>query len=130
MQSNPLLVVLYSEDKIVRGDREMLCDKCGQHAATVKFVQIENDHKTELHLCQSCAQGYTNFSTGFDLQHLLPSMFQAGKLGQKLKQGPAVKTCSMRRSLLDIQRQVDWVQRCYQVFRMLNPKAQVHGSVP
>jgi protein arginine kinase activator len=98
----------------------------------VKFVQIENDHKTELHLCQSCAQGYTNFSTGFDLQHLLSSMFQAGKLGQKLKQGPAVKTCSTcGRSLLDIQKTGRLgCGDCYQVFSdALNPVLRrLHGS--
>ena len=51
----------------------MLCDKCGQNEATVKFVQIENNKKTELHLCRDCAQGYTSFSPGFDLQQLLSS---------------------------------------------------------
>lgn len=110
----------------------MLCDKCGQDEATVKFVQIENNHKTELHLCQDCAQGYTNFSTGFDLQHLLSSMFQPGKLGQKSKQDQPVKKCATCGwSLLDVQKTGRLgCGNCYEVFSdELNPVLRrLHGS--
>lgn len=110
----------------------MLCDKCGQHEATVKFVQIENNHRTELHLCQNCAQGYTNFSTGFDLQHLLSSMFQPGSLGQKFGQSQTMKRCpTCNRTIADVQKSGRLgCSTCYEVFHdELNPVLRrLHGS--
>lgn len=110
----------------------MLCDKCGQHEANVKFVQIENNKKTELHLCQSCAQGYTNFTIGFDLQNLLSSMFQLGTPAQKLGQSQHLKKCSTcGLSILDIQKRGRLgCSTCYEVFRdELGPVLRrLHGS--
>lgn len=110
----------------------MLCDRCGQHEATVKFVQIENNNKTELHLCQNCAQGYTNFSTGFDLQHLLSSMFQSGKLGQKFGQGQSLKKCpTCGRTIADVQKTGRLgCNSCYEVFHdeLNSVLRRLHGS--
>lgn len=110
----------------------MLCEKCGAHEANVKFVQIEGNNKTELHLCQECAQGYTNFSTGFDLQHLLSSMFQSVKAGQKFGQSQNLKTCpTCRRTILDVQKTGRLgCGSCYEMFHdELNPVLRrLHGS--
>ncbi|HHT68831.1 MAG TPA: hypothetical protein GXZ85_06195 [Firmicutes bacterium] len=110
----------------------MLCERCGENTATVKFVQIENNNKTELHLCQSCAQGYTNFSTGFDLQHLLSGMFQSGTLGQQLSPSRPVKKCpTCGRTILDVQKTGRLgCGSCYEVFYdELNPVLRrLHGS--
>lgn len=110
----------------------MLCEKCGEHEATVKFVQIENNKKTELHLCQYCTQGYTNFSTGFDLQHLLSSMFQSAKTGLQHSQSQALKKCpTCGRTILDVQQTGRFgCSRCYEVFHdELNPVLRrLHGS--
>lgn len=81
----------------------MLCEKCGQNEATVKFVKIENNNRTELRLCQSCAQGHTGFSLGFDFPQVLSSLFQhtsfqTGKVHEEEK----CPTCGL--SLLDIQK--------------------------
>ena len=110
----------------------MVREKCGEHEATVKFVQIENNSKTELHLCQNCAQGYTNFSTGFDLQHLLSSMFQSVKAGQKLGQSQNLKTCpTCARTIVDVQKTGRLgCSSCYEVFHdELEPVLRrLHGS--
>lgn len=110
----------------------MLCEKCGEHEATVRFVQIENNQKTEWHLCQSCAQGYTNFSTGFDLQHLLSSMFQSEKMGQQMTQSRPSKKCSTcGQTIFDVQKSGRLgCSDCYEVFHdELNPVLRrVHGS--
>lgn len=98
----------------------------------MKFVQIENNHRTELHLCQNCAQGYTNFSTGFDLQHLLSSMFQPGSLGQKFGQSQTMKRCpTCNRTIADVQKSGRLgCSTCYEVFHdELNPVLRrLHGS--
>ncbi|HAI51996.1 MAG: UvrB/UvrC motif-containing protein [Limnochordia bacterium] len=110
----------------------MLCDKCGQNEATVKFVQIENNKKTELHLCRDCAQGYTSFSPGFDLQQLLSSLFQSLSLGQKTAPAVAAKKCpTCGRTLGDIQQTGRLgCSSCYEVFREeLSPVLRrLHGS--
>lgn len=110
----------------------MLCEKCGQHEANVKFVQIENNDRTELHLCQNCAQGYTGFSIGFDLQHLLSSMFQPGILGAKLAQSQGMKECTTcGRTLADVQKNGRLgCSTCYDIFKdELNPVLRrLHGS--
>ena len=110
----------------------MLCEKCGQNEATVKFVQIENNNRTELRLCQECAQGYTNFSTGFDLQHLLSSLFQSAKMGQTLSPSQPVKKCpTCGRSIFDVQKTGRLgCSDCYEVFHdELNPVLRrIHGS--
>lgn len=110
----------------------MLCEKCGEHEANVRFVQIENNNKTELHLCQYCAQGYTSFSTGFNLQHLLSSMFQPAKVGQKLTPGQTLKKCpTCKRTIADVQKTGRFgCSTCYEVFHdELNPVLRrLHGS--
>lgn len=110
----------------------MLCEKCGQHEATVKFVQIENNNKTELRLCQACAQGYTSFSTGFNLQHLLSSMFQTGNVGQSLSPSQQLKQCpTCGRTILDVQKTGRFgCSSCYEVFKdELSPVLRrLHGS--
>lgn len=110
----------------------MLCDKCGQNEATVKFVQIENNKKTELHLCRDCAQGYPSFTPGFDLQQLLSSLFQSAFLGQKSAPSVAAKHCpTCGRNIADIQKTGRLgCGSCYQVFQEeLNPVLRrLHGS--
>ncbi len=109
----------------------MLCEKCGINEATVRFVKIENNNQTELHLCQSCAQGYTGFSVGLDLENILSSLFQEGPLRSKIRQKE--KTCELcGRTLADVQKSGRLgCSQCYETFRdELNPVLRrVHGSV-
>lgn len=45
----------------------MMCEICGIREATIKFTQIINTKKKELHLCKNCAEekGYTDPLTAF-----------------------------------------------------------------
>lgn len=110
----------------------MLCEKCGKNEANVKIVQIENNKRTELHLCQECAQDHPGFSLGFDLENILSSMFQHGALAGKIGQAKSLKQCSTCGSTLtDIQKKGRLgCSDCYQVFRdELHPVfRRLHGS--
>lgn len=107
----------------------MLCEKCGQSPATVRFVKIENNNKTELHLCQACAQGYTGFAAGFDLPNVLASMFEHPKVRSGSQGEKQCPTCKLTMS--DIQRAGQLgCSDCYTTFR---PEINVllrriHGS--
>ncbi len=34
----------------------MMCDRCGQHPASIFLTKVVNGQKTEMHLCKHCAQ--------------------------------------------------------------------------
>ena len=46
----------------------MLCENAAE-SSHCRFVKVENGHKTEVNLCQSCAQGYSSgFAAGFNIK--------------------------------------------------------------
>ena len=47
----------------------MLCEKCGEKEANVRYTQIINGVKKEMHLCDKCANelGIGNMSMNFDM---------------------------------------------------------------
>jgi len=47
----------------------MKCEKCGENTANVKYTQIVNGVKKEMHLCEQCAEelGIGNMSMNFDM---------------------------------------------------------------
>lgn len=56
----------------------MKCQRCQQNEATVHYTQVVNGEKTEIHLCEQCAEqeGYMNFSKdNMSIHQLLTSMF-------------------------------------------------------
>lgn len=110
----------------------MLCEKCGQQDASVKFVQIENNKRTEHYLCKNCAQGQTNFTLGLDLQQLLSTMFQPGTLTPKVDQSQSKKQCdTCGRTLFDIQKNGRLgCGTCYDVFQgeLHSVLRKIHGS--
>lgn len=56
----------------------MLCSECNKKPATLHFTQIVNGKKTEVNVCEICAQkkGYlTNSDETFSLHELLTSLF-------------------------------------------------------
>jgi UvrB/uvrC motif. len=59
----------------------MLCDDCQKRPATLHFTKIVNGEKTEIHLCQVCAQekGHLfmfNPSSNLSINNLLAGLFQ------------------------------------------------------
>ncbi len=53
----------------------MMCEQCGENAASVHVTKIHNGHKVEMHLCHDCAQQGGEFSSGIDFQNMLASLF-------------------------------------------------------
>ncbi|MBP2655264.1 MAG: UvrB/UvrC protein [Firmicutes bacterium] len=57
----------------------MLCDDCKERPVSVHITKINNNQKTEKHLCEQCAQKYgeIQFSTDnqFSVQDFLKGMF-------------------------------------------------------
>ncbi|WLR41955.1 UvrB/UvrC motif-containing protein [Bacillus carboniphilus] len=54
----------------------MVCQECKERPATLHFTKIINGEKTEIHLCEKCAQENSNFSSinnnaGFTIHNLL-----------------------------------------------------------
>ncbi|NMB45379.1 MAG: hypothetical protein GX998_03085 [Firmicutes bacterium] len=75
----------------------MLCEECRKHPATVHITKIVNNMKTEVHLCQECAQakGELTFVSqpAFTFQDFLTGMLQHA---QTISPGPAVETAMGR----------------------------------
>jgi len=97
----------------------MLCEKCGQNPATVRFVKVENGHKTEVNLCQQCAQGYSSgFAVGFDLQSILANLFDAPKVWGTVAPPDQRRCPTCGSSLADIQKRAQLgCSECYRVFQ-------------
>lgn len=60
----------------------MLCDDCKERPASVHITKINNNQKSEKHLCDKCAQksGEVNYSghNDFSVQDFLKGMFTQG----------------------------------------------------
>lgn len=58
----------------------MVCQECKENPATMHFTKINNGQKTEIHLCEKCAQEkgeifmFNNYST-FSINNLLSGLF-------------------------------------------------------
>ena len=71
-------------EKIKKGLKYMLCQKCQQREANVRLTKIINGVQTNLFLCQQCAEeeGQMPFmSMGSTLPQLLSSMFNTQPIG-------------------------------------------------
>ncbi len=118
----------------------MLCEKCGQNPATVRFIKVENGHKTEVNLCQACAQGYSSgFAAGFNLQNILANMFDLPKVWGTVSPPDQRRCPTCHSSLADIQQRAQLgCSDCYTVFqgevdtilRRIHSTTQHVGKVP
>lgn len=57
----------------------MICQECNQKPATLHFTKIVNGEKTEVHLCEKCAQEkgdmfMINAASGFSINNLLAGL--------------------------------------------------------
>ncbi|NLM39598.1 MAG: hypothetical protein GX205_06030 [Firmicutes bacterium] len=97
----------------------MLCEKCGLQPATVRVVQVENGFKTEINLCQGCAQSYSSgFVGGFDLQNILANMFDLPKMWGKVTAVDDRRCPTCGSTLQDIQKRAQLgCSDCYDVYR-------------
>ncbi|MGI6566729.1 MAG: UvrB/UvrC motif-containing protein [Limnochordia bacterium] len=69
----------------------LLCEECRKRPAAVHITKIVNNVKTEMHLCQECAQTKGELNMSFEpsltFENFLKGMLQQA---QALSQGPAV----------------------------------------
>lgn len=61
----------------------MFCEECGNKQATVHMKKIINNHITEFHLCEECAQKNSNinFDTSFSIQNFLAGLLDSSYEG-------------------------------------------------
>ena len=76
----------------------MLCEKCQKRPSTVHLTKIVNGNKTEMNLCEICAQENNAATFGLEpnwmLQNLFADLFSQPMSGNKLvrqETGPQIK---------------------------------------
>ncbi|OCA81051.1 hypothetical protein A8F94_23210 [Bacillus sp. FJAT-27225] len=74
----------------------MICEECNQRPATMHFTRVVNGEKTEVHLCQHCAQEKGDMfmmhgSSGFSLNNLLAGLLNFNTAYQHPGQGTIKK---------------------------------------
>ncbi|WP_432404624.1 UvrB/UvrC motif-containing protein [Wukongibacter sp. M2B1] len=57
----------------------MICEKCNQNKATVHVTKIQNNKKTELHLCEECARKTQDmsFENPFTINNFLTGLLDS-----------------------------------------------------
>lgn len=77
----------------------MLCQQCQKRPATVHFTKIVNNHKTELYLCEECANQKGDFKVfvPFSINDLLTSFLDMGKAAVPVENQGLIrcKSCGM-----------------------------------
>lgn len=70
--------------------KNLICQECNQRPATLRFTKIINGEKTEIHICEKCAQEkgemfMFNAGSGFSISNLLAGLlnFETGFQGKK-----------------------------------------------
>jgi protein arginine kinase activator len=71
----------------------MICQECNQRPAALHFTKIVNGEKTEVHLCEKCAQEkgdmfVFNGGSGFAFNNLLAGLLNIDPSFQKPEQNP------------------------------------------
>lgn len=71
----------------------MICEECQMRPATLHFTKIINGEKTEIHLCEQCAQEKGNLfminqSPSLSINHLLAGLFNVTPGFQQTQQMP------------------------------------------
>ena len=71
----------------------MICQECNQKPATLHFTKIVNGEKTEIHLCEKCAQEkgesfMLNGGSGFTFTNLLAGLLNIEPSFQQSNQDP------------------------------------------
>ena len=113
----------------------MLCQNCGKNDATTHIKRIVNSERTEMHLCQSCAEnmGYSDLFNDFGLFNM-GNMFSNFLSDFPLAIGSNTKTvrCEKCGSSFDdiVTSGTIGCSNCYKVFydRLLPSIQRIHGK--
>ncbi|RFU61368.1 UvrB/UvrC motif-containing protein [Peribacillus glennii] len=79
----------------------MICEECNERPATMHFTKIINGKKTEVHMCERCAQEkgemfMLNGGPGFSINNLLAGLFNIDPGFQQAKANALPKTEVLR----------------------------------
>lgn len=112
----------------------MLCDECKKRPACVHITKVNNNQKTEKHLCEYCAQQTGEFtfssSAGLSVQDLLKGMFSHGVVDTQQKAAAACPNCGMTYNDFSHNGQIG-CSVCYATFadRLEQMLRRIHGAI-
>ncbi|GEL78097.1 UvrB/UvrC motif-containing protein [Tenuibacillus multivorans] len=115
----------------------MKCQRCHENEATIHYTQVINSEKTEVHLCEQCAEqeGYMNFNEDhFSIHQMLTNMFpfdQTMNHQQKVQTQESLRCDRCGTTYQEFrQRGKFGCSKCYQAFESyLDPIfKRVHGG--
>lgn len=111
----------------------MICDDCQKRPACVHITKVNNNQKTERHLCEHCAQkaGEFNFSSdaGLSVQDLLKGMFSQGYVEPPQRTVTTCPNCGMSYSDFSHNGKIG-CSVCYSTFtdRLERMMRRIHGA--
>lgn len=111
----------------------MLCEDCQKRPACVHITKVNNNFKTEKHLCEHCAQKAGEFSfsadAGLSVQDLLKGMFSQGFVEAQPKTVSVCPNCSMSYSDFSHNGKIG-CSVCYSTFsdRLERMMRRIHGA--
>ncbi|MDH7577121.1 MAG: UvrB/UvrC motif-containing protein [Bacillota bacterium] len=77
----------------------MYCEECGERPATVHLTKIQNNKKTELHLCEECARHNHEFpfnlEPNFSIHKFLAGLLDGAPLGVTPVASPQCPKCKL-----------------------------------
>ncbi|NLN17204.1 MAG: hypothetical protein GX182_07815 [Firmicutes bacterium] len=74
----------------------MLCDECRQRPAVVHITKIVNNVRSEVHLCEKCAQGREEFAeASFGFPKLIASLFDWGPAVPGVRRDVQCESCGL-----------------------------------
>ena len=111
----------------------MLCEECQKRQACVHITKVNNNHKTEKHLCEYCAHQAGEFSfssdAGLSVQDLLKGMFSQGFVEPQHKSLLECPNCGMAYSDFRHNGKIG-CSVCYSTFadRLERMMRRIHGA--
>ncbi|MEW6725189.1 MAG: UvrB/UvrC motif-containing protein [Bacillota bacterium] len=110
----------------------MLCQECRKRPATLHYTKIINGQKTELHLCQECAEEHKDLmEASFAFPNFVAGLMNPGFLGKQLPGSGDVRcpTCGLTYQQFASSGRLGCGE-CYQHFdeRMEPLLRRIHGN--
>ncbi len=115
----------------------MKCQKCKKNEANTHLTKVVNGKKTELYLCDECAnnsQEFIDFKLSFDhdFENFFNGFLGGQYLGEKVAKGIPENKCEICGMTLDNMTKTGrpGCSNCYKIFGdfLLRPLKQIHGA--
>ncbi|WP_064091188.1 UvrB/UvrC motif-containing protein [Rossellomorea aquimaris] len=128
----------------------MICQECNERPATLHFTKVVNGEKTEIHLCEQCAQDKGEMfmfdsSPGFSVNNLLAGLLNISPAFKQAKETeiPQQEIVQCEKCNMTFQQFINvgrfGCSHCYETFKdQLNPilkrvhsgNVEHHGKIP